>query len=156
MTRNGMPHTNDVSEPRGESADQDPVSMGRSAFLAGDVERAKRFADEAISSDPLRQDAWILKGRALVCRFDPTGAKECYQQALDIDDRNPETWKRKGFAHRVDGEAIDYDAWPLYEAPGVEGPLGLGRVTLGHDGEELVLDFGVDPDRPLQPMRVIG
>lgn len=107
MTRNGMPQSNDVSEPRGGAVDQDPVSIGRMAFLAGDVERAKRLADEAIADDPLRQDAWILKGRALVCRLDPVGAKECYQQALDIDDRNPEAWKRKGFAHRVDGEVDD-------------------------------------------------
>ncbi|NIP34573.1 MAG: hypothetical protein GWN18_06485, partial [Thermoplasmata archaeon] len=64
------------------SADQDPVYMGRTAFLAGDVDRAKRLADEAIASDPLRQDAWILKGRALIIRLDPEGARECYQQAL--------------------------------------------------------------------------
>lgn len=59
-------------------------------------------------------------------------------------------------AHRVDRQEIDYDAWPLYEAPGVEGAVGTGRVVFRRDGDELALDFGVDPDKPLLPMRVIG
>jgi len=58
--------------------------------------------------------------------------------------------------HRVDGVEIDYDAWPLYEAPGVEGPLGTGRVTLQQGTDRLELDFGVDPAKPMLPMRVIG
>ena len=60
-------------------------------------------------------------------------------------------------AHRVDGKAIDYDAYPLYEAPGVDAPLGTGRMEFRRAGEEMVeLDFGVDPQAPLPPMRVIG
>ena len=58
--------------------------------------------------------------------------------------------------HRIDGREIDYDAWPLYEAPGVEGALGTGRVLFRRGDEELKLDFGVDPERPMLPMRVIG
>ncbi len=58
--------------------------------------------------------------------------------------------------HRVDGQEIDYEAWPLYEAPGVEGAVGTGRVVFRRDEEELELDFGVDPQGPMLPMRVIG
>ena len=153
--RNGMPQSNDVSEPRGGAADQDPVSIGRMAFLSGDVEKAKRLADEVISIDTLRQDAWILKGRALVCRLDPTGAKECYQQALDIDDRNHEAWRRKGFAHRVNGELTDAIAcWKRSLEVGPEDNRtlndianamdDLGRFDSAIEYYERVLE--VDPD----------
>ena len=99
-----MPHQDNVSEPRVDTGDRDLVAMGRTAFLTGDVDRAKRLADEAINLDPLRQDACILKGRALVCLFNDAGAKECYDQAIEIDDTNKEAWARKAFAHRVNGE----------------------------------------------------
>ena len=99
-----MPRTEDIGEPKVDSGDRDPVAVARSAFLSGDVERAKRMADKAISTDPMRQDAWILKGRALVCRFDHAGAKECYKQALEIDEDNIEAWRRMAFAHRLNGE----------------------------------------------------
>lgn len=102
-----MPRTEDIGEPTVNSGDRDPVAAARSAFLSGDVERAKRMADIAISTDPLRQDAWILKGRALVCRLDHAGAKECYKQALEIDKNNSEAWKRMAFAHRLNGEFVD-------------------------------------------------
>jgi len=102
-----MPRTEDIGEPMVNSGDRDPVAVARSAFLSGDVERAKRMADMAISTDPLRQDAWILKGRALVCRLDHAGAKECYKQALEIDEGNGEAWKRMAFAHRLNGEFED-------------------------------------------------
>ena len=112
MTRNGMPHTDEVGEPRVDSGDRDPIATARTFFLSGDGERAKRLADEVISNEPLRQDAWILKGRTLVCRYDPVGAKECYKQAIEIDAGNPETWKRMAFAHRIDGELEDaVDCW---------------------------------------------
>ena len=58
--------------------------------------------------------------------------------------------------HRVDGAEIDYGTWPLYEAPGVEAPLGTGRVLFRRGAEQLELDFGVDPAKPMIPMRVIG
>jgi len=58
--------------------------------------------------------------------------------------------------HYVDGEAIDYDAYPLIDAPGVDGPLGTGRVTFRHGEDVLELDFDVDSDAEPLPMRVIG
>jgi hypothetical protein len=58
--------------------------------------------------------------------------------------------------HKVDGEAIDYSAYPLYGAPGVEAPLGTGKVSFKKGDLEHEVDFGVDPDAPLAPMRVIG
>ena len=58
--------------------------------------------------------------------------------------------------HRVDGETIDYESYPLYDAPGVEAPLGSGQMTFRHGSEELELDFGIDPGKPLLPIRVIG
>lgn len=45
----------------------------------------------------------------------------------------------------------------LYEAPSVrEAALGTGRVVFIHAGEELVIDFGIDPSAPLLPMRCVG
>ena len=58
--------------------------------------------------------------------------------------------------HRVDGTAIDYDAYPLYEAPGVDAPMGTGRMTFSRGDQEVRLDFGVDDSKPLIPIRVIG
>ena len=58
--------------------------------------------------------------------------------------------------HRVDGTAIDYDAYPLYEAPGVDAPMGTGKMTFRRGDQEVRLDFGVDPAKPLMPIRVIG
>jgi hypothetical protein len=58
--------------------------------------------------------------------------------------------------HRIDGEPVDYSAYPLYEAPGVTAAVGAGVVHFRHGGEELVVDFEVDPDEPLLPMRSIG
>ncbi len=58
--------------------------------------------------------------------------------------------------HRVNDEAIDYDSYPLYEAPGVDAPAGSGKMTFRRGDQELNLDFGIDPDKPLMPIRVIG
>ena len=59
-------------------------------------------------------------------------------------------------AHRVDGQEIDYSTWPLYEAPGVTAPLGSGRVAFRRGSASLELDFGVDPEKTMLPIRVIG
>ncbi|NKB71698.1 MAG: hypothetical protein GKR89_31880 [Candidatus Latescibacteria bacterium] len=59
-------------------------------------------------------------------------------------------------AHRVNGEAIDYSTWKLYEAPEAQAELDSGRVHFEHEGQSLRLDFGIDPTQPLIPMRVIG
>ncbi|MFH1570292.1 MAG: hypothetical protein ABIL09_20030, partial [Gemmatimonadota bacterium] len=58
--------------------------------------------------------------------------------------------------HRVDGHDIDYDAWPLVGAPGATAVAHSGRATYRHGGDEVQVDFGLDPDRPMIPMRVIG
>ena len=58
--------------------------------------------------------------------------------------------------HRLDGKEIDYSTWPLYKAPGVTAPLGSGRVTFRRGDASLELDFGVDPQKPMLPIRVIG
>ena len=61
-----------------------------------------------------------------------------------------------GGEHRVDREIVDYDAYPLYEAPGVDAPLGSGRVKFARGETAVEVDFDIDPDKPLLPMRVIG
>ena len=58
--------------------------------------------------------------------------------------------------HTVDGQAIDYNAWPLYESPGAQAEVNTGRMVFRHGGSEHALDFGIDPDAPMIPMRVIG
>ncbi len=61
-----------------------------------------------------------------------------------------------GGEHRVDGEVVDYEAYPLYEAPGVDAPMGAGRVKFVRGENTVEVDFGIDADKPLLPMRVIG
>ena len=58
--------------------------------------------------------------------------------------------------HSKDGEATNYDAYPLYDAPGVEAPLGTGKMVFRHGDMETRLDFGVNAESELIPMRVIG
>ncbi|MBT7861567.1 MAG: hypothetical protein HN712_14700 [Gemmatimonadetes bacterium] len=59
-------------------------------------------------------------------------------------------------SHHIDGESIDYTAWPLLDSPCVAAPLGSGLVSLQHDDDSLSLDFGIDPETEPLPMRVIG
>ncbi len=61
-----------------------------------------------------------------------------------------------GGAHRIDGQVVDYDAYPLYEAPGVEAPLGTGKVRFARGDDSVEVDFAIDPAKALLPMRVIG
>ncbi len=58
--------------------------------------------------------------------------------------------------HRVDGTTIDYDAWPLYEAPWVHARLGTGKIALEREGRKHVIELPVVPPESLLPMRVIG
>ena len=58
--------------------------------------------------------------------------------------------------HRVNGEVIDYASWPLYGAPEAEGELHTGRMRFGSGADLVDVDFGIDPQKPLMPMRVIG
>lgn len=58
--------------------------------------------------------------------------------------------------HRLNGEIIDYDAWPLYGAPEAEAELHTGRMRFGRGEDVVDVDFDIDPDQPMMPMRVIG
>ncbi|MBT6148582.1 MAG: hypothetical protein HOH74_24320 [Gemmatimonadetes bacterium] len=45
----------------------------------------------------------------------------------------------------------------LYEAPSVkEASLGTGRIVFEHGGEQLEVDFGIDPASAILPMRCVG
>lgn len=59
-------------------------------------------------------------------------------------------------AHKVNDEVIDYSAWPLYGAPGAEGALNTGKVVFRYGEDEVSVDFNIDPEKPMIPMRVIG
>lgn len=58
--------------------------------------------------------------------------------------------------HQVDGREIDYASWPMYDAPWVKASLDTGRVVFRRGAEQLELDFEMDPDKPMLPIRVIG
>ena len=58
--------------------------------------------------------------------------------------------------HMLAGQVLDYSSYPLYEAPGVKAELNTGRMHFSHNDQSFELDFGIDPDAPLAPMRVIG
>ena len=59
-------------------------------------------------------------------------------------------------AHCVDGEVIDYDAWPLYASPSAEANVNTGKMRFFYGDQVLNLDFDVDVQAPMVPMRVIG
>ena len=73
-----------------------------------------------------------------------------------------ETFAGKGMemvydgVHTVNGEAIDYAAWPLYEAPAAQADVNTGKMVFSYGDQEVHLDFGIDPQKPMIPMRVIG
>jgi len=58
--------------------------------------------------------------------------------------------------HCINGEPIAYDGWKLYDAPEAQAELNSGIVHFTHGNESLTLDFAVDPDGEMIPMRVIG
>ena len=63
---------------------------------------------------------------------------------------------RQPGAHLVNHQQVDYEAYPLYDAPGVVADLNTGRMRFSHGKTSLALDFGIDPDSKPIPMRVIG
>lgn len=73
-----------------------------------------------------------------------------------------ETWDGVGLEmsydgpHLIDGRPVDYDAYPLLDAPWVDAPLGRGIVSFERDGKRLEVDFETGSDHELIPMRVIG
>jgi len=59
--------------------------------------------------------------------------------------------------HRIDGDLVDYRTWPLYEgAGGTHAEVETGRMRFVHGEDVVDVDFGLDPDSELIPMRVIG
>ena len=58
--------------------------------------------------------------------------------------------------HTIDGDAIDYAAWPLYDSPNASGEVGSGKVRFERGEETVEVDFEIDPRDELIPMRVIG
>ena len=58
--------------------------------------------------------------------------------------------------HSVDGEVIDYDAWPLYGAPGAAAQMHTGKMAFRYGDQEVAVDFELDTTKPMMPMRVIG
>lgn len=59
-------------------------------------------------------------------------------------------------SHQLDGEEIDYAAYPLLGAPGVKAPLNTGKMTFQSEGQRVELDFGLDEGGTDLPARVIG
>ena len=114
------------------------VGLALEAVEGGAVGGFQHFCEE-IAGPRLDLTGWPEPGRV---RFESIRGHE-----LDLVYDGP---------HRVDGDEIDYETWPLYEAPGVQAPLGAGRVMFRRGNERLELDFEVDPEKPMLPMRVIG
>lgn len=56
----------------------------------------------------------------------------------------------------VDGQALDYAAYPLYDAPVISSAMNTGKVEIRHGNDRLSLDFAVDPAAGDIPMRVVG
>jgi hypothetical protein len=110
------------------------------AVEATDAGTFEAFVEARVAA-AVDTDQWPRPGRV---RTTTTDGVE-----LELD------WRQSPEVHRVDGEVVDYERWPLYDAPGVRAP-GTGRVVFEHDGERLELDFGVDPKAERLPMRVIG
>lgn len=101
-------------------------------------ENFKRFASGRVASRP-DLSRWPLAGRV--------GAVNSKGESLEMIYDGE---------HRVEGEALDYDSYPLYGAPGVDAPLGTGKMTWARGHQRVELDFGVEQGKTLLPMRVIG
>jgi tetratricopeptide (TPR) repeat protein len=93
----------------------------------------------------------------LVCRFDHAGAKECYKQALEIDEDNSEAWRRMAFAHLMNGELGDaIECWKKAIELDPNDPRTLNDIASALDemGEfELAIEYyertlKVNPDDP--------
>ena len=58
--------------------------------------------------------------------------------------------------HTLDGEAIDYSAWPMYGSPNASAEVGTGQMTFRRGEDAVTVDFEIDREAELIPMRVIG
>jgi hypothetical protein len=108
------------------------------AFEANEVASFDAFSD-AISHRKLDLEGWQQRGA--VCYEALNGHR--LEMVYDGE-------------HRVDGEPIDYEAWPLYGGPGIDAPLGTGVVKFEQGDKTLTLDFDVDQNAEMVLMRVIG
>ena len=108
------------------------------AVEADEVEGFDAYCEARAASD-VDQSAWPEEGRLCVRAHGGVQLEMCHEGP-----------------HRLDGEVVDYDSWPLYEAPGARAELNTGRIRYRHGEAELELDFGLDAEAPLPPMRVIG
>jgi hypothetical protein len=108
------------------------------AVEADQVESFAAFCDQRVAA-PVDLDDWVSKGQVALTSIAGDRLE------LDFDGE-----------HRLNGKAIDYEAWPLYDAPEAMGEMSSGRFRFGSGGDVVEVDFEIDPDRPLMPMRVIG
>ena len=60
-----------------------------------------------------------------------------------------------GGRHLINDELVDYN-YDLYEAPGVVAPLNSGKIEFENNNYSVKLDFALDKNKELMPMRVIG
>ena len=60
-----------------------------------------------------------------------------------------------GGRHLINGELVDYN-YDLYEAPGVVAPLNSGKIEFENNHYSVKLDFAVEKNKEIMPMRVIG
>ncbi|HVU35649.1 MAG TPA: hypothetical protein VHE61_19575 [Opitutaceae bacterium] len=78
--------------------------------------------------------------RALPLKFSLVGEPEATFTALD----GSVLRAKYGAAPSVDGRAVDYAAWPLFDSPFAHEARGSRRLDLHEDGEGLSLDFNTD------------
>ena len=102
-------------------------------------EALPRFAPRMRPAAPVDLSDWPHPGRVAL----ETLSETCLEMVYDG-------------VHRIDGETIDYTAYPLYGAPGAAAEPDTGRMLFAHGDERVELDFGIDPQQTLLPMRVIG
>lgn len=74
---------------------------------------------------------------ALPLSFSTTSAPEVKFTALD----GSVLEARYGATPRVNGQPVDYAAWPLFDGPFARELRGSGKLDLHHGGDRLLLDF---------------
>ena len=105
---------------------------------ADDVDDFASYCNRRMSKD-VDLSRWLGESRVDVETFDGKALKMIYDGT-----------------HSVDGEVINYDAWPLYGSPSAQAEVDTGQMRFFYGDQELNLDFGVDPGQSMIPMRVIG
>ena len=121
----------------GSCIDQDLPQPIWSAIEAKNVESFESFVEKRSKVKPNLKN-WTNKKQ--VAFITTTG------KTLDLT---------HGGRHLIDGPPVDYN-YDLYEGPGISAPLNTGRMKFENEYHSIKLDFGVDLNEPLMPMRVIG